>query len=507
MALQREDCLSPFQLPTHPGALHAVLHQVLAGAFRHATGNRVACRQVFVIAHVFLVVFIVRNRGLHGGLVRPLQLVGLHQGTEVAQHVTDLALQQHAQMMRHEFSRLRTLLRIQAMGHLPEPFQRVEQVQNPYGLGKPFCRQLPQLAFPIHDTDARLLVCRVPPTTLHKNLEEQHRCGGQHLPFLKPGHLCPHMLVLRFGPLPGTLSPTHLVDHVFGSTREAGLGVNRSHIRHLFFPGALPAAFLLPRQTLDRRRRRRLFLDSRDSCRFRACGISSLFFPPQLQTLLATAPPTSAAWAHPCHRPLSPAVPPLLRQEEPLRRESRPRTATSRDSCAPPCEHSPWSPTRHGATPPIPQRRPGCTTAATSPPEHRNSLQRAIPRLRPGATIQSLGLPESRRLGGRSAIPRKSTSTASHAARAGARNVSPSRSTVSPRSPSPWASTKDRKNSRHMVIARGNIPRSTSSRRRPSLSACFKNSCIRSNCSWALKISSSFVEIIVGPLLAEFVET
>ncbi len=186
-------------------------------------------------------------------------------------------------MMRHEFSRLRTLLRIQAMGHLPEPFQRVEQVQNPYGLGKPFCRQLPQLAFPIHDTDARLLVCRVPPTTLHKNLEEQHRCGGQHLPFLKPGHLCPHMLVLRFGPLPGTLSPTHLVDHVFGSTREAGLGVNRSHIRHLFFPGRSPAAFLLPRQTLDRRRRRRLFLDSRDSCRFRACGISSLFSHPSFR--------------------------------------------------------------------------------------------------------------------------------------------------------------------------------------------------------------------------------
>ncbi len=286
----------------------------------------------------------------------------------------------------------------------------------------------------------------------------------------------------------------------------AGLGVNRSHIRHLFFPGALPAAFLLPRQTLDRRRRRRLFLDSRDSCRFRACGISSLFSHPSFRLCSQPRrqrPPHGHTLAIGRYHQqfllffgrrnrFAAKVVHVLRHlaTHVLRRANThrgPQPGTERLHRSPKgvLDAQPLQPVLQnigilssGQSQGRVQGRPSNRLAFPSPVD--SAADQQFPENRQVPLLMRLGQ---------------------------ARNVSPSRSTVSPRSPSPWASTKDRKNSRHMVIARGNIPRSTSSRRRPSLSACFKNSCIRSNCSWALKISSSFVEIIVGPLLAEFVET
>jgi len=37
--------------PAHAGAFHAILNQVLAGAFDRATGNRPTVGEVFVVAH------------------------------------------------------------------------------------------------------------------------------------------------------------------------------------------------------------------------------------------------------------------------------------------------------------------------------------------------------------------------------------------------------------------------------------------------------------------------
>ena len=91
--------------------------------------------------------------------------------------------------------------------------------------------------------------------------------------------------MLRFGPILGTLPPTHLVDHVLSGAREPGLAVHGSHIRHLFLPRTLRIVFSLSRQTHSRWRRTHLFLGSRQgpSCRSRLLIVGTPFALPGLR--------------------------------------------------------------------------------------------------------------------------------------------------------------------------------------------------------------------------------
>src|SRR3989304_612995 len=63
---QAEHRLGAFDRPAHAGSFQAILAQVTAGAFGHTAADGVAGRQVFVVAHVLAVVFVVANRGRYG---------------------------------------------------------------------------------------------------------------------------------------------------------------------------------------------------------------------------------------------------------------------------------------------------------------------------------------------------------------------------------------------------------------------------------------------------------
>jgi len=120
---QVEHGLSAVDGPAHARLFQPIFHHVSAGAFGHAAADGVTGRQVFVVAHVPAVVFVVADDGRHGTPPRAAEGVLVAQPFEASDHIAYLSRQQQPQVVRDKLLGLAAPFAVKHVGRLPQSLQ------------------------------------------------------------------------------------------------------------------------------------------------------------------------------------------------------------------------------------------------------------------------------------------------------------------------------------------------------------------------------------------------
>ena len=116
---QVEHGLGAVDGPSHTRLFQPIFHHVSAGAFGHAAADWVAGGQVFVVAHVPAVVFVVADGGRDHASPRAAESVLVAQPFEASDYIAYLSRQQQPQVVRDKLLGLVASFAMKHVGRLP----------------------------------------------------------------------------------------------------------------------------------------------------------------------------------------------------------------------------------------------------------------------------------------------------------------------------------------------------------------------------------------------------
>ena len=132
------------------------------------------------------------------------------------------------QVARNELLGLVASFPMRHVGHLPDPFQYVEQIQDTYGPRQPLALDIPQSHLGIHQADECFGAGGVALMRGNCHLDKQPLAAQARLALGHMRHLGPDLFVLRHRPIGGPFSASDLIEHLVSRPARAVDRVDRS---------------------------------------------------------------------------------------------------------------------------------------------------------------------------------------------------------------------------------------------------------------------------------------